>query len=263
MHHSYLSPHLDDAVLCCGASIAQQASTGDEVQVWNIFAGSPECAGLSDYAQGLHAAAGDPVDLVATRLAEDEVACARLGAAAVYWDYPDAPYRVDQGDGAFLYNSDEQLMGWHVHPADGGLIDELVSAVWRRLDGGPGTQLHAPLGVGGHVDHLLVRAAALKLEQRGCGVLFYEDFPYAEDGHMLVRALTMPEPPGWSADVRLLPESCVAAKCEAIACYQSQIAILFGDLEGMNRRVRSYMRLVGGAEGHGERFWKSCPLPPS
>jgi len=262
VRHIYLSPHLDDAVLCCGASIAHQVTIGETVEVWTVFAGHPPTEGLSGYAQGLHEAAGNPVDLVAARLAEDEAACARLGAQPVRWDHLDAPYRVDENDGAFLYRSDEQLMGWQVHPADSGLVDDLVSAVWQRLDGGPRTQVYAPLGAGGHVDHLLVRAAALELEKRDCFLLFYEDYPYVEEGHMLVRALTLPQPWGWSADVQLLPESCVSAKCEAIACYQSQIAILFGDLEGMRRRVRSYMSLPGGAAGYGERFWKSCPAPP-
>jgi len=155
MQHIYLSPHLDDAVLCCGASIAQQVSRGEGVEVWTLFAGRPPLEGLSDYAQGLHDAAGDPLDLVAERRAEDAAACARLGASPIYWDYLDAPLRREGTDGPFLYRSDEQLMGWHVHAADAGLVDDVVAAAWQRLEGGPRLQLYAPLGGGGHVDHLI------------------------------------------------------------------------------------------------------------
>ena len=259
VRHVLLSPHLDDAVLSCGASIALQRAGGESVEVLTIFAGHPRLDLLSFYAAKLHEAAGNPPDMVGTRRGENEAACRVLVAVPVCLDYLDAPYRTDPANGAFLYTSDEQLMGGHLHPADFGLVDELAAAIAQHYDRFQNTLFHAPLAAGGHVDHLIVRAAALKLEQRGFAFCFYEDYPYVEQGHPLVSALARPGGRGWMAELRLVQEPHVTLKCEAIACYRSQIPVLFGDAEAMVCRVREHMILVGGGAGYAERFWVSCP----
>ena len=259
VRHVLLSPHLDDAVLSCGASIAQQRAGGESVEVLTIFAGHPRLDLLSSYAAKLHEAAGNPPDMVGTRRGENEAACRVLGAKPVCLDYLDAPYRTDPANGAFLYTSDEQLMGGHLHPADFCLVDDLAAVIAQRYHRSASALFYAPLAAGGHVDHLIVRVAALKLEQRGFPVCFYEDYPYAEQGHALVSALARPGRRGWMAELRLVQEPHVTLKCEAIACYRSQIPVLFGDAEAMVRRVRAHMILVGGGARYAEQFWRSCP----
>ena len=56
--HVLLSPHLDDAVLSCGANIAQQIAGSESVEVLTIFTGHPRLDLLSSYAVKLHEAAG-------------------------------------------------------------------------------------------------------------------------------------------------------------------------------------------------------------
>jgi LmbE family N-acetylglucosaminyl deacetylase len=101
------------------------------------------------------------------------------------------------------------------------------------------------------------------LERQGFCLRFYEDYPYVRDGHELVRALALPHPAGWAAELVVLQEPHVAAKCEAIACHASQIPVFFGDVAHMIQAVRSHMALVAGSAGFGERFWRSgCLATP-
>lgn len=261
VRHVYLSPHLDDAVLSCGASIAQQTASGEPVEVLTIFAGRPPLRLLSSYAAQIHEASGDLPDMVGRRREEDEAACRILRAVPVHLDYLDAPYRTDPANGDFFYTSNEQLFGGRPHPADFGLMDDLAAAIVQRYDRLHETLFYAPLGARGHVDHQIVRAAAFKLQQRGFPLCFYEDFPHVEEGHALVSALAQSDGHGWMAEPRLLQELHVTLKCRAIACYRSQIPVLFGDPEAMGQRVRAYMTLVGGGAGYVERFWRPCPRP--
>src|SRR5437764_2009359 len=95
MHHLFLSPHLDDAVLSCGGTIADLVAGGEDVSALTFFAGQgvPPFAPL---ATELHACWGSPPDVVKLRRAEDVAALARLGASALHEDVPDAIYRRDQ-----------------------------------------------------------------------------------------------------------------------------------------------------------------------
>ncbi len=180
--HVYLSPHLDDAVLSCGGRIWQQVQAGERALVVTIFAGVPSPdAPLSPFAQALHALWG-LADAIAARREEDTAALALLQAEAVYWPYLDCIYR-QAPDGSFFCDSEETLFG-EVHPAEGALIAELAGR-FRALTLEQGGTLYAPLAVGHHVDHQVVRRAVAGIED----VVYYEDYPYAEEPGALEAAL--------------------------------------------------------------------------
>src|SRR5438270_5906830 len=115
MRHLFLSPHLDDAVLSCGGTIATLVDAGDEVTVLTLFAGSaaPPYAPVADY---LHELWGNPPDAVALRRAEDAAAVIRLGATPLYEDVPDAIYRKDR-EGRSMYERRGEVLG-SPHPDD-------------------------------------------------------------------------------------------------------------------------------------------------
>jgi LmbE family N-acetylglucosaminyl deacetylase len=249
--HIYLSPHLDDAVLSCGGTIHRQTRAGEGVLVVNVCAGVPDYRNLSPFAREKHAVWGDPVDVVATRRAEDRQALAALGAQAVYWEYLDAIYR--SADGRTLYPSLKALFG-ELDPADAELVERLAGDITALCEAHSGAMIYAPLAVGGHVDHQLVRTAALRLVQRGQQVWFYEDFPYAWwDPEGVQEALRDLEVLGdWECEVWPID---VEPKIRAIARYQTQIADLFGTEELMAEAVREYAAVVSEESGYAERFW--------
>lgn len=241
--HVYLSPHLDDAALSCGGTIWEQAQAGQRVVVINVFAGIPDYRRLSAFAREKHAVWGSPLDVVAARRAEDRAALTRLGAEAVNWDYLDAIYRLDQA--RVLYPDEAGIFG-EVDPTDSALQDRIAADVEVVLDEAGDATCYAPLAIGRHVDHRVVRDVALALAERGRRILFYEDFPYVwwETGGR-------GEARRGRNEVRFID---VEPKIAAIACYESQIPDLFDSEEAMAEAVQAYARSVGG-DHYAERFW--------
>lgn len=245
--HIYFSPHLDDAVLSCGGRIWQQTQAGERVLVVTVFAGTPAPnAPLSPFAQGLHARWGHLADAAAKRQEEDLAALALLGAEAVHWPYTDCIYRQTPA-GHFPYASEEAL--WEeIHPAEKVLITELAA----RLNALPLSQdgmAYAPLAVGRHVDHQIVRQAA---ESSGQSLAYYEEFPYAQDPQVVQVALGEGE---WRANLVPLSEQVLEAKTAAIACYRSQLSTFWADLAEMATSVRAFAERTGSGRP-AERYWE-------
>lgn len=248
--HIYISPHLDDAVFSCGGRIWQQKQSGATVLVVTVFGGVPASdVPLSPFAQSLHQRWGNPTNAARQRQEEDRAALAVLGAEPIHWPYLDCIYRrLPNGD--FAYANEEALWG-EIHPSESDLLQELVARLTQLLCVNPEGLLYGPLGVGHHVDHLLVRRA---LTLSGLTVRWYEDFPYAEKPSALRNAFDTELQ--WQPEVVLLSEEALAAKIAAIACYHSQMSTFWSNLAEMAERVRHFATEVGG--GHpAERYWRT------
>jgi LmbE family N-acetylglucosaminyl deacetylase len=250
--HIYLSPHLDDAVLSCGGRIWQQTQAGIHVQVVSIFAGTPAAdEPLSPFAQELHARWGHQIDAAARRREEDLAALEILGSEAIHWPYTDCIYRQTI-DGYFPYASEESL--WEeVHPAERGLIEELAAKI-AALPLSPDGLVHAPLGIGHHVDHQITRRAA-KASRRTLG--YYADYPYAEDPTVVQTALESTERQ-WQEELVLLSQPALEAKISAIACYRSQLSTFWSNLAEMEARIRAFAEQTGNGTP-AERYWTLKP----
>ena len=105
----------------------------------------------------------------------------------------------------------------------------------------------APLTIGHHVDHLLVRAAAERAF--GSHISYYEDYPYAQQPGKL-EALFAAQSEQWHSETIRLSEAAIQAKLEAILAFRSQFSTFFTDRADLERQVRGYAQLVGG-----ERVW--------
>lgn len=248
----YLSPHLDDAALCCGGLIRRQVLGGTHVLVVTVFAGAPQHRDLSTFAAQTHARWGNDPSPAAMRGEEDRRALALLGADCLHLEYPDAIYRSHGG--SFLYSSDEELFG-SIHPADANLPSQLAAAmVDLRLP--QDSTVYAPLSVGNHVDHQLVRNALLSLRARPNEIVFYEDYPYVDRPGALTSTLEALGNRVWESELQPFDETCLEAKIEAIAAYRSQMDSLFGSATAMGIRVHDYARAVSPEEGLAERYWR-------
>lgn len=245
--HLYLSPHLDDAVYSCGGRIWRQGQLGERVAVVTVFSGAPDPdAPLSAYARQLHARWGQ-AEAVQRRQVEDVEALSLLAAEPIHWPYLDCIYRRTP-DGDFPYASEDALWG-DVHGSDEGMIEELVYRV-TSLPLTSGGRLYVPLGVGGHVDHRIVRRVA---EASGHLLTYYEDFPYARDPQAVRAALA----PGlWEPQLVPLSQQALEAKAAAIACYGSQISTFWGSRDDVEATVRAFAKHTGQG-GPAERYWRS------
>jgi LmbE family N-acetylglucosaminyl deacetylase len=240
----YLSPHLDDVTLSCGGQIYQRSRAGERVLVVTVMAGDP-APSVSDYAQSLHTRWELLVDASAARRAEDLDACRTLGAEALHWTVPDCIYRGDPATGAPLYLSDDDIFG-NVDPAEAYLVDQIAHSLATLP---PAQRIFVPLTVGHHVDHLLVRAAAERVH--GNKLFYYEDYPYAQEGDKLEKALAA-ESGNLRPVVIPIEEVAIHAKVEAILAYRSQLSTFWKDREDLERQIRSYIEAVGG-----ERLWSA------
>ena len=246
MRWIYLSPHPDDAALCAGGMIYDQAQAGEQVEIWTLMCGVPEGETLSDFAREMHAKWGTTSarQTLQVREAEDRRAAELLGARLVRFSFLDAIYRRGP-DGEALYGDP---VGAPENPADAllpGLISRAVAPRLRRVD-----RLVCLLGIGGHVDHALVRRAA----EMWSGVPRYvADFPYVMKHPESVEAHTV----GMQSAVVPVSQEGLEAWIGAVEAYKSQIDTVF---EGRNARetVREYWTTVGGV-----RVWSSANPSPS
>jgi LmbE family N-acetylglucosaminyl deacetylase len=250
----YLSPHLDDVALSCGGRVYQECQAGYAVLVLTLMAGdAPPDAMESPIIAALHArwqleTSHDPV---AVRRAEDLAALTLLGADTLHWEWPECVYRRHPRTDEFLYPSEESLWG-PVHPADQKLITDIA----RRLADlrlAPGGRVYAPLTIGNHIDHRLVRQAAVGWGPPEGELVYYEDYPYAERPKAL--AAVLKDGPGWQAEAVPLDDMALSVKADAIACYRSQISSFFDGTDEISPRLRAYAAIAGEGKGYAERYW--------
>ena len=257
MERIYLAAHPDDAVLSCGGAMHRYAAAGDAVRVLTVFAGdTPPAEALSPFARFQHAAWGDPPRPMYLRRAEGQAALARLGVAGVYLDWPDAVYRTAP-DGAWLYDREEALWA-DPHPADPAAQDgaqALAAQLAARIPTGEAVQVYAPLAVGNHVDHQIVRLAARRLAEAGYRLAFYEDYPYAGEPEAVAQTLRALGG-DWQAELLPLAAADVAAQVQAIGYHRSQMRILFGGAEAMPNRMWRFAVACAGGRGLAERVWR-------
>jgi LmbE family N-acetylglucosaminyl deacetylase len=249
--HIYLSPHLDDAALSCGGSIARFVGAEQTVLVVNVCAASPPPAGpFSPFAQRLHQQWGlPPTEAVRRRIEEDIAALETLGPDCLLLDQLDAIYRQPDA-----YHDDASLFGAVApgDPLDAALRGHLAALVARF----PAAIFYAPLGVGQHVDHQIVYDVALSFAHDGLSMAFYEDFPYVAASGALDRRIAQ-----IGGAAVFLPsvtdiDTTLARKISAIESYTSQISTLFGDLVAMAQRVTAYAETLRPEVGtYGERIW--------
>lgn len=242
-----LSPHLDDAVLSCGGLIAHAHQQGADVLVVTAFNGRATPP-VSEPARKYHSRCGLPDDLAMTRReGEDDLALGVVGARTQRLFLPEALYRKRE-DGRPMYEGDQGIFLPEGHPTNEATTDVEQGIAEQVADASPDLIL-APLGIGGHVDHVLVSQAARRLAG---DVLYYEDMPYAI--HDRCRGwqenIAVTRPRLHSCDTRAW-----AAKIQAITCYRSQSSVLWERPSTWQTDLASYARTTGN--GHNvERYWE-------
>jgi O-antigen/teichoic acid export membrane protein/LmbE family N-acetylglucosaminyl deacetylase len=191
LRYLVISPHLDDAILSCGA-LLNRLSPGHLVTVATLFTHSSPHATLSARAFVRKCGYGRAEDLYRDRRAEDVSTLDMIGVESVHLGFVDALFRVKpavaDSSAPFarllpgrlvIYPSYRRhIASGRVSPFDAATLAEVTAAldeiVRERAD-----VIIAPAGIGGHVDHVLARDVAERCTSRP--VVFYADLPYARD----------------------------------------------------------------------------------
>ena len=230
----FLSPHLDDAVLSCGALMRWLASSRPVEVVTAFTAAGPPPHTYAARSFLRTCATPDAGALFARRRAEDRAVLDRLGVTHAHLGYPDALFRRRAG-GTALGRRAGRILPELVHRyptyrfdiakgriarGDRTLIAEVTAAVRDRVRQTGARWLFCPLGVGRHADHLIARAAGERFPDR---VVYYADFPYirwaAPDPEFLARHGLVRS--SWTAGI--------GAKEELIRGYGTQVGSMFPD----------------------------------
>jgi LmbE family N-acetylglucosaminyl deacetylase len=221
----FLSPHLDDVVFSCGATLLRLLESGWQAEVITIFTGnvaSPR--GFALECQTSKGIAPD-VDYMALRRAEDRAALEILGASNISnWEFLEAPHRG--------YDSPPELF------AGMRLGDEIWRQIAEKLAPLSDFDLvFAPQGLGNHVDHLQLIRAVLELGWAP-KTAWYRDTPYAIREPEARPSPLLPtelQPFAAPFDAPVL-ERKIAACC----AYASQIGFQFGGEAEVARKLTAF-----------------------
>lgn len=269
-----ISPHLDDAVLSVGGTIAARAAAGDRVVIATMYTDGPP---LDEILPAMRKWADYPA-----RRAEDASACAAIGAEVRWFGHHERAFRKPFLSGLTYFTTPADISGFSTL----GRVTESLSS----LDELAPDRILVPFGIGNHVDHVEAMLAATTWAlARGWRerLAFYEDFyalsttmrrahPIAKERSwsrwrspllrarrlaVILRAIALARrgpdaisflPPElsraeWTAAASPIDEP---AKLAAIALYASQ-AVAFGGMSGIARALRAYHTWWGG-----EPLWR-------
>ncbi len=223
-----ISPHLDDAVLSLGATIAGASRRGTNVRLLTVFAGDPSSRAPSG---GWDRRAGFETQGAAAsfRREEDRLACAVLGATPVWLPYGDEQYE---------------------RAGDQREVKEAVHGVVRGADVAllPGYPLS-------HGDHAWLTRVLLTPRLPVQRVVLYAEQPYAF--RVAAGLDPSPAPVPWLIDaVGTEPEwnrvtasvSDWIAKWRAVREYASQLALLGMERRGHRLRSMLWQDIRAGGE---------------
>ena len=221
----FVSPHLDDAVLSCGALLAQLART-NSVTVLTVFSAARPPARWAPSARGELQGHGatDALEYFEDRRAEDIAALTEAGAKWMHLGFTDAPFRrvgetagKDTGLAAYPSFHFNIARGW-IARSDATLAAKVGVKVREAVSANEVGTVFAPLGVGRHVDHLITRNAVVAAE---IDAVYYSDFPYSE---------TAKPSTGFVRKASLQPYTWLDGRAEnvnLIAKYKTQVDGLF------------------------------------
>jgi len=150
----YLSPHIDDVVFSCPASLISDHMAKTSVLVVTVFGQYPNVIAQQKRRQ------------------EESVASHKGGYDFILGEFCDAPCRDPR-----LRNF-RGIFG-EMASRDHALIDNV--SIWLKdiIDRSNPRTILAPLGVGRHIDHRLVHTAVKNILHKSLDVWWYEDRPYA------------------------------------------------------------------------------------
>jgi LmbE family N-acetylglucosaminyl deacetylase len=177
----FISPHLDDAVFSAGG-LMSLLSTKTKVSVINVFTeGGQKKPTLSARMYLWQSRILDPKKLFELRKLEDSYALSTLKITPLNLGIIDSLWRVKndifQG---LIPELNAVYPTYQLHIAKGKpakedqpLMMELLKTLQKQI---PSKAIvFAPLAVGNHVDHVIVRDTSAKLKNK---VIYWSDYPY-------------------------------------------------------------------------------------
>lgn len=183
-NHIFISPHPDDAILSCGSFICELKAKCKAVHIITVYSsagskGTELTSIISKYVSEDCNCSRDEVtyglcqQLSKVRKKEDINACSKyLKCELKDLDFPDAMYRKDQN--GFFYKKEGDL---YSTICERDKFDILLSMFFQEEKMNKSI-FYFPMGIGGHVDHRILKEIGLKMLNMNYNIAFYGELPY-------------------------------------------------------------------------------------
>ena len=167
------SPHLDDAAYDVCDHITLWKLQGWNIEIVTVFTGFGNGPVSRDARISMGTLSFSPQQFEAVRKNEDIRAMKELGVPFRHLNFIDACFRVYKG--VLIYPDFRTKDLGRIHKQDHRLLVKLEKIMDRFSTA---DRIYVPMGIGGHVDHIIVRTVAQKVfSPQKLG--YYVDFPYA------------------------------------------------------------------------------------
>lgn len=206
--HVFLSPHLDDAVFSAAGLILDLKKKKNDIFIVSVFTSFGERPISTDAQVSLLKSGCIRLSSFGKlRMREDDAAMRALGVPFIRLGFVDAGFRKTT-DRSFIYPTFKQLFSGS-QVAEPKLFKNILQSLTGVLR--PNDVIYAPLGIGNHPDHILVREATQTITRN---VLFWADLPYACN-----LRTPLPDREEWTHAITITPS---AAKTTVASMYRSQ-----------------------------------------
>ncbi len=228
----FISPHPDDVAFSCFGAIRTTEAASEVAVLITVFSESDWTAQTGFAPQLRH-------NIAALRRKEDAAFAARFRCRQIDLCLPDSSVRG--------YTEQERYTGQpRFDPIAETLAEKLRDVV---VEIGAIDRVFLPLGLGNHVDHLLVRNLGQRVFWNAPSLFFYEDLPYASriEADQISAVVD-------SLGIHLRPtiedlSELWAEKSDAVRIYHSQLG------PSTLERIASHARRISPSGGMAERYW--------
>ncbi len=229
-NYCFVSPHLDDALLSCSQLISS-LSKKRELIVINVFTDAPNVKStISAWWYLKKLGYKNASILYKRRREEDRSAYKKLHISPINLGFVDALWRKKEKHGllqmletvipelSVIYPTYKyHITTGRLSPLDWSTMKNITQQI-KQITNVKNDYIFAPLGIGNHVDHILVHNVCKALSKN---IIYYSDFPY----NIWLNNYGKP-PKGYQKIVVTVD---LIKKREQIASYQSQFLHLFPD----------------------------------
>lgn len=251
----FLSPHLDDAILSCGAYIYKLVQKNYKVIIATVFSGSIESKYLSPAARRFNRACKLGDDAMHVRRLEDENVSRFIKAQCIHLNLHECLYRRNKY-GQHIYLRDYDIFNTDIN-IEKDTINKVILTLSNRFKLTDFERIYIPLGIGRHVDHLILRQAVETLCTQILGnikkINYYEDIPYVCDNRDVRWRTELTK--GLEYYSYNISKKQYNIYLDAIFLYKSQMHVLWNNKAQMIRQLTKHYRNGRGKKLTG-RFWK-------
>ena len=174
-HIIFISPHLDDAVLSSAMFIKKLRLLNKKMTVITVFTEATQGRQSKQITDFLKTCGyNNSKAFFKQRRLEDLNALKLLGVKCIHLKFIDAGWRKNKNQSP-LYPDGKSIRSGNIEKEDKKIIKTSMVSIKNFIGSRKRTLLVAPLGIGNHVDHVLVNKVIIKFKM---DKLFWEDYPY-------------------------------------------------------------------------------------